>query len=62
MIDAKWVSVSVLGLLGLATAALPWTIADYSIIPNIAMASILSICALLIFTAYVSSIFGVKDL
>lgn len=62
VIHAKWVSVSVLGLLGLATVALPWTIADYSIIPNIVMASILSICALLIFAAYVSIILGLKDI
>lgn len=61
-IRAKWATVSVLGLMGLATVALPWTITNYSIIPNIVMSSILSISALLIFAAYIFIILGLKDI
>lgn len=60
--STKWISAGALGIMGLATAALPWTIADFSIIPNIVMSSILSISALLIFAAYIAIIIGLKDI
>ena len=58
---AKWIPIIVLILLGLATAAFPWTVADWNVTPNIFMAAILSISAILIYAAYISVIFGMND-
>lgn len=58
----KWVSIAILSLSGLATAALPWTIADTGNLPNIMMSVLLTVSALLVFLAYIFIILGLMDI